>query len=627
MVDSTSAKTSVSSAQTPKKSISRAKVHGWFILVNGLLALLVALRYFSYVPAAEGFWDSLYRAAATFSQMVLLAALVGLVLLPIALLPWERIRRFVLAGGASFGLSFLVVDTLVFDQYRFHINAVVLELFLSGEVISFPLSTYLTVGLGILLLFVAEYALLGWLAKGPRLVHLRLGRRFTALVVAALLVTHGSHIWAAAYSYQPITSFTRFLPLFHPATANSFMRKNGLIDAEALARQEAMKLKDSGTLQYPLEPLVTQPVEKPLNILWIVVDSWRADTFNEEDTPHMWQFAQRGAVLHNHLSAGNATRAGIFGLFYGIPSTYWHAFLDSRRSPLLMDRLQELDYQLGIFASAHLLKPEFHQTVFSRVPNLRVRSEGANAVERDLDITQDWLEWYESRDPNRPSFSFLFYDAPHSYLFPEGYPHQRQPMVASMNYLELDNDFDPQLVYNRYRTSVHYVDSLVKQVLERLEESGELENTLVLITGDHGEEMNDNKLNYWGHNSNFTNAQVHVPFALVGPGVEPIKAWNEANTVTSHEDVAPTFLKHVLGVENPLETYTTGKSLLDEPVQRPWVISSDYNGYALISEESILELSTMGSYRLLDRTNRPKQGEVNFAHVQQALEVLSRFYK
>src|SRR5690606_30143073 len=207
------------------------------------------------------------------------------------------------------------------------------------------------------------------------------------------------------------------------------------------------------------------------------------------------------------------------------------------------------------------------------------------------------------------------------------YHHQRQPMVSSMNYLELDNDFDPQLVYNRYRTSVHYVDSLVKQVLDRLQASGELDHTLVLITGDHGEEMNDNKLNYWGHNSNFTNAQVKVPFALIGPGIEPKSAWNDVNAVTSHEDVAPTFLKHVLGVDSPLETYTTGQSLLDEPVQRPWVLSSDYNGYALISQDAILELSAVGSYRLLDRTNRPKEGEVNFAHVQQALEVLSRFYK
>lgn len=607
--------------------MSRAKVWGWFILVNGLLALLVSLRYFSYAPASESFLDALYRIAATFSQMVLLTAAVGLILTPAMLLPWARVRKLILAVVASLGLSFLVVDTLVFDQYRFHINAMVLDLFLSGEVISFPLSTYLTVGLGILLLCVAQYALVSWLSSGPHLLRLRLGRKFTGLVVVALLATHGSHIWAAANGYQPITSFSRFLPLFHPATANSFMRKSGLIDAEALARQEALKLKSSATLRYPLQPLETQPVEKPLNILWIVVDSWRADTFNEEDTPNLWRFAQQGMILNNHMSTGNATRAGIFGLFYGIPATYWHAFLGSQRSPLLIDRLQELEYQLGIFASAHLLKPEFHQTVFSSVPNLRVRSEGSDAVERDQDITRAWLEWFDNRDPNRPSFSFLFYDAPHAYLFPQDYPHQREPMVSSMNYLELNNDFDTRLISNRYRTSVHYVDSLVKQVLDRLQESGELEHTLVLITGDHGQEINDNQLNYWGHNSNYTNAQVLVPFALIGPGIGTENGWNELNAMTSHEDVAPTLMRHFLGVTSDLKTFSSGLSLLEAPVQRPWVLSADYNGYAIISDDSILELSAVGSYRLLDRTNRPKPGEVNFSHVQQALDILSRFYK
>ncbi len=612
---------------TSARPLTRAQAYGWFILINALLAVLIALRYFAYVPAPETLVDGLYVAAATLSQMVLLAAVVGLVLAPLTLLPWARARRALVAAGASFGLSLLLIDTLVFDQYRFHINAMVLDLWLSGEVIEFPLSTHLTMAGGITLLFAAQYALLSWLRRGPFFTQRRWGRKLVGITFLALLATHGTHIWAAANSYQPVTAFTRFLPLFHPATANSFMRKSGLVDAEALARQDAMKLKGSSTLQYPLEPLETKAPEQPLNILWIVVDSWRADTFNETDTPNLWRFAQRGMILDQHLSTGNATRAGIFGLFYGIPSTYWHAFLGSERSPLLMDRLQALDYQIGVFASAHLMKPEFNKTVFSKIPELRVRSEGENAVERDLDITEDWLAWHAARDPARPSFSFLFYDAPHSYLFPENYPHRREPMVPSMNYLELNNDFDPLPVFNRYRTSVHYVDSLAQRVLERLEASGELDHTLVLITGDHGQEMNDNKLNFWGHNSNYTNAQVQVPFALVGPGITPDQGWNALGAMTSHEDVAPTFLKHFLGVESPVAAYSTGQSLLDEPVRRPWLISADYNSYAIITDESIVELNMLGTYRLLDRKNQVKAGEVNFGHIQQALDVLSRYYK
>ncbi|POF60458.1 choline-sulfatase, partial [Vibrio vulnificus] len=130
-------------------------------------------------------------------------------------------------------------------------------------------------------------------------------------------------------------------------------------------------------------------------------------TFNADNTPNMWKYAQSGVVFNNHIATGNATRTGIFGLFYGIPGTYWHGFLANQQSPVLIDRLQALDYQLGIFTAAQLRKPEFNQTVFTKVENLRIGSEGGRPSELDADLTQDWLAWYDQRDKSKPTFSFL----------------------------------------------------------------------------------------------------------------------------------------------------------------------------------------------------------------------------
>ncbi|TOO18958.1 sulfatase-like hydrolase/transferase, partial [Vibrio parahaemolyticus] len=88
------------------------------------------------------------------------------------------------------------------------------------------------------------------------------------------------------------------------------------------------------------------------------------------------------------------------------------------------------------------------------------------------------------------------------------------------------------------------------KVLDTLEKNGDLERTLVIITGDHGQEMNDNRLNFWGHNSNFTNAQVRVPFAIFGPGIDNKAMYWKANQFSSHEDVAPTIMQQYLGVDN-----------------------------------------------------------------------------
>ncbi|ARN64686.1 TPA: DUF3413 domain-containing protein [Vibrio vulnificus] len=600
--------------------------HGWFILINALVLMLIASRYFAFLP--EFPTDPLgitFILAGTWGQMTLLAALIGLVTIPTLFLP-KPFRNGTQALIASLGVATLFIDTIVFAQYRFHINAVVLELVMSGQIVSFPLITWLMVIGGVALLLAAQWWTIRWLENGAPVRALKLGRKFALLTFAALLATNAIHIWAAAHAYQPVTTVKRYLPLFYPATADKFMRKQGWVDEEALERQKALAFKRKNDLNYPLAPLQTQPVAKPLNIMLLVVDSWRADTFNADNTPNMWKYAQSGVVFNNHIATGNATRTGIFGLFYGIPGTYWHGFLANQQSPVLIDRLQALDYQLGIFTAAQLRKPEFNQTVFTKVENLRIGSEGGRPSELDADLTQDWLAWYDQRDKSKPTFSFLFYDAPHGYDFPADFEPKYEPMLKEVNYLKLNNDTDPTPFFNRYKTSVRYVDSMATKVLDKLKESGDLENTLVIITGDHGQEMNDNKLNFWGHNSNFTDAQVNVPFAIFGPGVDAAKMQWSSEALTSHQDVVPTLMKHYLGVTNDVKDYSVGEDLLGDAVKRDWIISSNYSGYAIITDDNILEVSGGGQYQFMDKSNRPlKEQQPNFTYLQQALEQISRF--
>ncbi|ENM6635125.1 DUF3413 domain-containing protein [Vibrio vulnificus] len=600
--------------------------HGWFILINALVLMLIASRYFAFLP--EFPTDPLgitFILAGTWGQMTLLAAIIGLVTIPTLFLP-KPFRNGTQALIASLGVATLFIDTIVFAQYRFHINAVVLELVMSGQIVSFPLITWLMVIGGVALLLAAQWWTIRWLENGAPVRALKLGRKFALLTFAALLATNAIHIWAAAHAYQPVTTVKRYLPLFYPATADKFMRKQGWVDEEALERQKALAFKRKNDLNYPLAPLQTQPVEKPLNIMLLVVDSWRADTFNADNTPNMWKYAQSGVVFNNHIATGNATRTGIFGLFYGIPGTYWHGFLANQQSPVLIDRLQALDYQLGIFTAAQLRKPEFNQTVFTKVENLRIGSEGSRPSELDADLTQDWLAWYDQRDKSKPTFSFLFYDAPHGYDFPADFEPKYEPMLKEVNYLKLNNDTDPTPFFNRYKTSVRYVDSMATKVLDKLKESGDLENTVVIITGDHGQEMNDNKLNFWGHNSNFTDAQVNVPFAIFGPGVDAAKMQWSTEALTSHQDVVPTLMKHYLGVTNDVKDYSVGEDLLGDAVKRDWIISSNYSGYAIITDDNILEVSGGGQYQFMDKTNRQlKDQQPNFTYLQQALEQISRF--
>ncbi|WP_244943736.1 DUF3413 domain-containing protein [Vibrio algivorus] len=601
--------------------------HGWFILVNAILAMLIALRYFVYLPSFPSDGLSLgFIVSGLWSQMTLLTAVIGLVTIPLLLLPTTA-RRISIAIIASLALCVLIIDTFVFAQYRFHMNAVVVELVFSGDVVDFPLVTWLMTVVAIALLVAIEFWLLAKLESKPAFMAKRLGRKFTYLTIIMALVCNGLHIWAAANAYQPISIVKQYLPLFQPATANSFMRKHGWLNEEAIAQQKSMALKGNSNLNYPLSPLTTHQVDKPVNIMFLVVDSWRFDTFNQDNSPNLWALAQQGEHFENHVSTGNATRTGIFGMFYGLPGTYWHSFLANHKSPVFIDRLQQMDYQLGLFASAKLTSPEFDQTVFANVKNLRIRSEGNTSPERDINLTKDWKNWYDKRDKSKPIFSFLFYDAPHAYDFPEGYPHQYTPMLKTINYLELNNDTDVKPFMNRYKTSVHFIDSLAKQVIDKLKETGDLDNTVLIITGDHAQELNDNKLNYWGHNSNFTPAQTKVPFIVVGPKVPKNIGQQWGNEFTSHEDIVPTLMSNYLGVDSATGDYSTGVDMFAAVQERPWVLISSYSGYGIVSKDSILEVGATGQSHFMDTTNHPKEGSPNYQYVQQALEQISRFRK
>ncbi|WP_238925450.1 DUF3413 domain-containing protein [Vibrio sp. S11_S32] len=601
--------------------------HGWVILINALIAMLISLRYFSYLPVFPQDALSLsFIATGIWSQMASLAAVFGLITIPMLLLP-RLPRRIVIAVIASFMIGILVIDTFVFAQYRFHMNAVIVALVFSGDVVDFPLVTWLMAAAGVVALIAFEFWLVCKMESNPKCTQLKLGRKFTYITIIMLLICNGLHIWASANVYQPINIVKQYLPLFQPATANSFMAKHGWLDEEAVAQQKAMSLKGNSNLNYPLKPLVLTPVKKPVNIMFLMIDSWRTDTFNAENSPNLWALAQQGERFDNHISTGNATRTGIFGLFYGVPGTYWHSFLANHKAPVFMDRLQQMHYQLGLFASAKLTSPEFDKTVFANVPNLRIRSKGETSPERDINLTNDWKSWYDKRDQSKPTFSFLFYDSPHAYDFPKGYSHQYKPILEDINYLELNNKTDVTPFMNRYKTSVHFTDSLAKQVIDKLKQTGDLENTVIIISGDHAQELNDNKLNYWGHNSNFTPAQTHTPFVIVGPNVPHNIGAQWGNKFTSHEDVIPTLMKNYLGVSNATDDYSTGIDLFGKVITRPWMLISSYSGYGVVTKSSILEVGAAGQSSYMDTTNHPKEGSPNFKYVQQALEQISRFKK
>jgi membrane-anchored protein YejM (alkaline phosphatase superfamily) len=129
----------------------------------------------------------------------------------------------------------------------------------------------------------------------------------------------------------------------------------------------------------------------------------------------------------------------------------------------------------------------------------------------------------------------------------------------------------------------------VGEVLQAINESGILKNTVVIITSDHGQEFNDNGQNYWGHNGNFSEYQTKVPLIIRWPGKQP----QTYTHLTTHFDLAPTLMQDLLVCSNAASDYSLGKNLLDTTAV-PYLILSSYNHYAIKQPQGITVVDEFG---------------------------------
>jgi membrane-anchored protein YejM (alkaline phosphatase superfamily) len=294
--------------------------------------------------------------------------------------------------------------------------------------------------------------------------------------------------------------------------------------------------------------------------------------------------------------------------------------LQQHRGPVFVSSLVDGGYEVGIFRSAPLSSPEFHQTVFKAVNQPRMESDGDDPAAWDRDLTNDFRKFLDDRDSAKPLFAFLFYDSPHTYEIPPGFPLAFQPSLKEVNYLSLRPDSDPAPLRNRYLNSVHYVDSLVGEVLDRLGTAGLLDSSVILITGDHGQEFNDNGLGFWGHNSNFTRYQTQVPLILKAPDIDP----GVYEYRTSHFDVIPTIMTRYLGCTTPMDRYSVGQDLF-MPGGRDVLVLSSYQDFAVVEPQRIISVRKTG-LEVLDVSGRPAPDQaLDTVAVTAAIEQNSRF--
>ena len=596
----------VDNGNTYGERVSRLVGWGhWFAFFNIIAAMLIGTRYITQSPWPETLLGQFYLAVSWVGHFgFLVFALYLLVLFPLTfIIPSRKLFRLVAVCFATVGLTVLLVDTQAYQTINLHLTPVVWEVLFSDE------SSSLTVDLQHLfivlpLIFLLQLALSEWVwRKQRKLSHKHVGRPIAAIFFVSFISSHLIYVWADAYFYNPITAQRANFPLSYPMTAKSFMERHGLLDREEYLLRLEQNQDSNELVRYPLEKIEFDRRANPLNILVVSINNLRSDALTPETMPAAYQFAQQNQNFTNHYSSSNDS-FGVFGLFYGLPSSYSSSIKAQGSKPILVDTLIEKQYQFGLFSGDNFDEPLYGETVFRGMNFTGIAFNDTQSP--DSLAIQAWSDWAKQQGKN-PWFSFIELTTVDNF---NAYADSDTAQTAASK------------LKAGYQKSVKTADQELAQLLAEIETLELSESTVIVITSNHATEFNETKTNSWGSNSNYSRYQLQVPMIIHWPG----KVAAEYQHRTSHLDMSVTLLQDLLGVSSNPSDFSSGRNLFDERKRR-WILAGDSRDLALITTKDTTVIDKFGNYKLYDANyQRLKDENPTLPVLMQGLTELQRFY-
>ena len=155
----------------------------------------------------------------------------------------------------------------------------------------------------------------------------------------------------------------------------------------------------------------------------------------------------------------------------------------------------------------------------------RLPLEAGRGRKSAAQINDDFLEWLSGQEKGRPFFAFLnYFDAHSPYVPPADCDRHFGRRAETPAELALLQDWenrpkqnvpesDATLASDAYDDCIGYLDAQIGKLIDELKRRGVLENTLVVITSDHGEEMGEHGL--FGHGRSLYSQELHVPLVVL----------------------------------------------------------------------------------------------------------------
>ncbi|NIT35908.1 MAG: sulfatase-like hydrolase/transferase [candidate division Zixibacteria bacterium] len=302
-----------------------------------------------------------------------------------------------------------------------------------------------------------------------------------------------------------------------------------------------------------------RPIPRGPNVVMIILDAWRADTFRRNLMPHLYEYARNNALVYSRAwSCAPWTIPSMGAVFTGQHVDSHRARSGPRRdyvSPTLAQVFRAEGYETTAFVSNRLLDRHhrlvdgfdhyvfwdwppilsaicfFHTNWYGAALREIVHRDAGSQASRALTVL---LGRYVARRHRRPYFLWVHYMDPHvPYTPPPGYYEPRDAPFIKEYYPKMKKR---RFAHHRlYEGECAYVDDLLApMVLPTLARD---KNTIVVITSDHGEEFLEH--GHIDHGKSVYESVTRVPLLISVPGKAPAAVKYPASQV----DLAPTILR------------------------------------------------------------------------------------
>lgn len=521
-------------------------------LLSFLLFAILYSKYFSGInPASIGDYY-LYLKFSFWLNFLALWIFAYLVAKAVFQLTLNRKNTgYIIVGGASVILTiWAYIDTQVHTLLNLHLNRFVLEALLQKDALH-------QIGMGVPDIVLGTWPLLSFLFPHLAIKPLsnikiypiskKIFGCFVLVIVIFLFIdklAYGYYYFLAKPFVFELKNSPPIYPTPHPHYISTFYQRitgtasqtgfHGKLETEAIDTKSKL-----GQVIYPVSLIPeSKKLENPYNVIVIIAESLRASDFDSSTAPFLSEIKKHEIFAENHYSSSNCTHFGLFSLFYGVNPYYFQDFRLSKQMPVGIKLLKDSGYDIHATLSRTMQWYDLDLFMFGAdyktyEPDLESNSDRDRAVtDKAISIAQQYNK------KNKNYLNFVYYYATHAdYQHPDEFSRFEPELKGRVNFADRELKGKQNKLLNRYKNAISFVDHEVGRLIESLKKTGAWDNTILIFTGDHGEEFFEE--NKYGHNSSLNSYQTHVPFLIHIPKHEPLVI----KSLTSHMDVFQTILE------------------------------------------------------------------------------------